>query len=156
MKKQYSKEEKAAYFKGLRDRWNEIKKAVTEKELDEIKAIILEHGLNVSPYSYAFTASQMRARGLDGIPYLDCKTFMGWKDRGFQVRKGEKSEISGIVWIGPDADGSEPKEERAQGELKFKADKRPPVFPRNYHLFHRSQVEAERPKRSGFFRAVLA
>lgn len=132
--KTYTKEEKKAYFAGLRERWSAVKKAVTAGELDEIKAIIAEHGLNVSAYSFAFTAAQMKHCGYEGIPYLDCKTYQGWKERGFQVRKGERSRISGIVWIGVGSKAEDP-------ETAEKHDKGY-VMPKEYHLFHRSQVEA--------------
>ena len=129
--KTYTKEEKKVYFASLRERWATIKKAVDDKKLDEINAIISEHGLKVSPYSYMFTAQSMKAQGYDGIPYLDCKTFMGWKDRGFMVKKGEKSTITGITWISVDTKHSEDN----GTEETFK-------MPKEYYLFHRSQVEA--------------
>ena len=71
----------------------------------------------------------MKYHGFDGIPYLDCKTFMGWKERGFIVRKGEKSLIAGITWVSVEGKEGEP------DDNGFK-------FPKEYHLFHRSQVEA--------------
>ena len=132
--KTYKAEEKKEYFAGLRARWQTIKDGVTSGKLDEIKAIIAEHGLNVSPWSYAFTASSMHFHGFDGIPYLDCKTFRGWQESGFQVRKGEKSLISGIVWIGCGAK-SEDADERIKTDRGY-------MMPKEYHLFHRSQVEA--------------
>ena len=126
--KTYTTEQKREYFKGLRERWQTIKSAVDDKQLDAIKAIIAEHGLNVSPWSYAFTVSSMKYHGFDGIPYLDCKTFMGWKERGFIVRKGEKSLISGITWVSV---------EGKEGEANDNGFK----FPKEYHLFNRTQVE---------------
>lgn len=137
MKKTYSAEEKKAYFAALRERWQDIKNRVTAGELDKIKAVIAEHGLTVSPWSYAFTAASMRAQGFDGIPYLDCKTFNGWKQRGFKVRKGEKSTIKGIVWLGVGSKAEDPDQAdkaRAQGKRGF-------LMPKQYALFHRSQVE---------------
>ncbi len=136
-KKTYSAEEKKAYFAALRERWQDIKNRVTAGELDQIKGIIAEHGLTVSPWSYAFTAASMRAQGFDGIPYLDCKTFNGWKQRGFKVRKGEKSTIKGIVWLGVGSKAEDPDtahKARAQGKGGF-------LMPKQYALFHRSQVE---------------
>lgn len=129
--KTYTKDEKKAYFQSLRTRWQTIKEGVTSGRLDEIKAIISEHGLNVSPWSFAFTAQSMAANGYDGIPYLDCKTFNGWMDRGFRVKKGEKSRISGIVWLSVDKK-NESGDERLESSYKM---------PKEYHLFHRSQVE---------------
>ena len=123
----YTKEEKKEYFKGLRERWQAVKDGVTSGQLDDIKAVIAEHGLNVSPWSYMFTAQSMKHNGYDGIPYLDCKTFLGWKDRGFMVRKGEKSKITGITWVSVTTKDGE--------DEAFK-------MPKEYHLFHRSQVDA--------------
>jgi len=80
----------------------------------------------------------MRAHNFDGIPYLDMKTYQGWKSSGFQVKRGEKSVVSGITWVGVGTRSEDPKEaERAEagGDKGF-------VFPKEYHLFHRSQVEA--------------
>ena len=132
--KTYTKEEKKEYFAGLRARWQAIKDGVTSGKLDEIKAIIAEHGLNVSPWSYAFTAASMKHFGFDGIPYLDCKTFLGWRETGFTVRKGETSKISGIVWIGRGTKSEDPNE-REGADTGY-------MIPKEYHLFHRSQVEA--------------
>ena len=131
--KTYTKEEKKIYFSELRARWQTIKDGVTSGKLDEIKAIIAEHGLNVSPWSYAFAAASMKHYGFDGIQYLDCKTFLGWRATGFTVRKGEKSKISGIVWIGC-GNKSEDIEKREGADTGY-------MIPKEYHLFHRSQVE---------------
>jgi len=76
----------------------------------------------------------MTNQGLNGIPYLDAKTYGGWQDNGFQVRRGEKSTLSGITWVqvgGKEAD----KGAETDGKDGF-------CFPKEYHLFHRSQVDA--------------
>ena len=125
MKKNYTKEQKAQYFKTLRARWQAAKEyAIDNGEV--IKAIMVNHGLNMSVYSFAFVQHQMQAQGLEGLPYLDVKTFQGWKENGFRVRKGEASTLSSIVWI-----SSEKKEEEEGGYS----------FPKATALFHRSQVE---------------
>jgi len=136
MRKEFSAEEKAAYFKGLREQWKAAKK-IAEEDGEEIRAIIANHGLNISVTGFVLCAQQMAALGLDGVPYLDCKTFKGWKENGFFVKKGERSRITGLTWIRTDG-----KEEREPGEDE---DKSGHVFPKAYHLFHRSQVvEAEK------------
>ena len=114
----------------LRERLGETKKLLTEGKIKEIEAISREHGLNVSAMSYFFVSLQMKALGLDGIPYLDCKTFQGWKSSGFSVCKGEHSHISGITWIRPTykTDGGDVEDSDY-------------IFPKEYHLFHRSQVK---------------
>ena len=132
--KTYTKEEKREYFKNLRDRWNSVKKSHTEKEISDAQAVIAAHGLNVSGYSFLFTTIQMEKLGLEGIPYLDAKTFQGWKEAGFQVRKGEKSLLSGITWVGVGNKSEDPDEAEKAGDEGY-------LFPKEYHLFHRSQVE---------------
>jgi len=131
MKKTYTKEEKAVYYRALRERWNRVKNIANE---DEIKAILMAHGLSFSIRSYFLVAQQMAALGLDGIPYVDTKTYKGWQENGFQVRKGEKSNIDGITWIAPSG-GEDTAEEVSEEKSHY-------VFPKVYHLFHRSQVEA--------------
>ena len=131
MKKQFTKEEKSEYFAALRDRWNSAK-TLSEEEKQQAAAIMLVHGFNVSAVGYYFVAAQMKAQGLEGIPYVDARTFQGWRESGFHVRKGEHSTISGITWIKATT-GSEATEPETE-EKGF-------VFPKEYHLFHRSQVE---------------
>ena len=132
--KTYTKEEKKEYFLSLRQQWASIKNSLTAGEIDEIKAVITSHGMNISPWSYAFTAWSMKAKGLEGIPYLDCKTFNGWKHAGFKVIKGQHSAIKGITWIGFGSKSDDPD--------KAAASDTGGVYPKEYHLFHRSQVEA--------------
>uniref|UniRef100_A0A6H2A5J6 Uncharacterized protein n=1 Tax=viral metagenome TaxID=1070528 RepID=A0A6H2A5J6_9ZZZZ len=132
MKKEYTKEERAAYYKALRERWQAAKNVGDE---DEVKAVMMQHGLNFSFRSYMFVKMQMNALGLDGIPYVDAKTFMGWKENGFMVRKGEKSQIDGLTWI---AINGKETEAPAEGESENHGF----VMPKCYHLFHRTQVDA--------------
>ena len=73
----------------------------------------------------------MQRLGLEGIPYLDCKTFHGWKDSGFHVIKGQHSLIKGITWITPTYKSKETGEEEISDYS----------FPKEYHLFHRTQVK---------------
>ena len=128
----YTPEQKKAYFKDLRDRWQEAKTAMTEGRIAEIEAIIMTHGLNISSTGFQIVSMEMRQHGFDGLPYLDAKTYQGWKENGFHVRKGEKSVLGSITWIpikGKEAKpGQDPKD--------------PFVMPKAYKLFHRSQVEA--------------
>ena len=121
----YTKEEKQKYFKELRARWQNSKALADNDET--AKALHREAGGNFSYYSFYFTLMDMKKFGYDGIPYVDCKTFKGWKDAGFIVKKGEKSKISGIVWLNVE-------DEKGNSDDDF-------VYPKVYHLFHRSQVE---------------
>ena len=62
------------------------------------------------------------------IVYVDAKTFNGWRDSGFKVRKGEKSKIEGMTWI-----KSIKEKEGEDDEVN--------LYPKRYALFHRKQVE---------------
>lgn len=135
MKKQFSKQEKAEYYKGLRERWQKAKELA---DVDAIKAIISNHGLNISPWSFAFVQMQMQAQGLSGLPYLDMKTFNGWKENGFRVKKGEHSKADGLVWM----DSFTKKEKNDVGETEEITVVLDHAVPKVYKLFHRSQVEA--------------
>lgn len=126
-KKQFTPEEKKAYFSGLRDRWMKSK-ALADND-KEAQALHREAGVNFSFYSYYFTLLEMRAAGLPGTPYIDCKTFKLWREAGFMVRKGEKSVITGITWV-PVVEPDDGKKGETRG-----------LMPKAYHLFHRNQVE---------------
>ena len=126
----YTKEQKAKYFKELRARWK-VSKEMADKD-ETAKALYREAGGQFSYYSFYFTLMDMRRLGYDGLPYVDCKTFNGWREAGFRVMKGEKSKISGIVWIHP----------KGKNEKGEEVDVDESVYPKIYHLFHKSQVEA--------------
>jgi hypothetical protein len=128
----YTKEQKKEYFAKLRERWAENKKRAEDdtEARGKYDAIVAEApSYGISYYSFYLTLQAMKANGWDGTPYIDTKTFKGWKEAGFIVKKGEKSKIDGITWLeikdkeaGDDDDGF--------------------LLPKLYHLFHRSQVEA--------------
>lgn len=131
--KTYTPEEKKQYMASLREKYSQTKKQLTEEKKAEIEKFIRENALRISPMSFFFVSLQMRSLGLDGIPYRDCKTFKGWKDEGHSVKKGEKSRISGIVWI-------HPQHKNTDGEIEENMDY---LFPKEYHLFHRTQVKQQ-------------
>lgn len=118
----HTKEEKQSYFKNLREKW---KLSKDKADVGAINEVIEEYGLKVSPYSFAFVAAQMKELGLVGIPYVDMKTYDGWRENGFQVRRGTKAKVAGLLWLRTD------KEDK---ENNFS-------FPKVYHLFHKTQVE---------------
>ena len=129
--KTVTKEERKQNFEALRKRWKDAKTQCDAGEISVIQAITKTHGLDVSPYSYFFVSAQIKAKGLEGIPYLDYKTYGRWRGNGFQVKKGEKSVIDGISWITPwekDKEGNDIKEKDYS-------------FPILYHLFGRHQVQ---------------
>lgn len=125
--KTYTKEEKQKYFKSLRERWQASKKMAENDET--AKALFNEVGGNFSYTSFYFTLQAMRNANYEGIPYVDCKTFHGWSDAGFKVRKGEHSKIDGITWM-------RPKSKSEDEEETF-------MYPKVYNLFHKSQVEVK-------------
>lgn len=122
----YTIEEKKEYFKNLREEWAALKKELTEEKITTFDAIMQANNFKVSPVSFYFVLLAMQRHKLDGIPYIDCKTFEKWKESGFMVKKGEKSKIRGITWIKVNDDDDDD---------KF-------IFPKQYNLFHKSQVEA--------------
>ena len=125
----YTKEQKQKYFKELRARWKASKELADKDET--AKALYQEAGSQFSYYSFYFTLMDMRRLGYNGLPYIDCKTFNGWKEIGFQVRKGEKSKISGIIWIHP----------KTKNEIGEEEEIEDSIYPKIYHLFHKTQVE---------------
>lgn len=128
---QYTKEQKIKYFSDLRSKWKR-NKALAENDNDA-RAIFNEAKLGkVSYFSFYFTLLSMKNQGLSGLPYVDCKTFAGWKDSGFKVKKGEKSKINGITWI-------HPKSTNDAGEIEENEDF---AYPKLYHLFHKTQVNS--------------
>jgi len=122
--KQYTKEQKNKYFKNLRERWA-TSKVLADKD-DTVKALYNEVGGDFSYYSFYWTLMDMKSLELEGIPYVDTKTFKGWKDAGFMVKKGEKSKLSGITWL--------PVKDKEGEETEY-------LIPKEYKLFHTSQVE---------------
>lgn len=133
MKTNHTQEEVKQYFHNLRKEWQQAKE-MSKKE--EFKAAYIEataNGLQVSITGWIFCKIQMEAQGLEGTPYIDTKTFNGWKSSGFKVKKGEKSKIHGLTWL------QSQKQKDNEEEEKF-------MFPKAYALFHKSQVEETNPE----------
>ena len=108
----YTKEQKKEYFANLRESWNNCKQ-LSEIKGKEIDAIINNHGLSISRTGFMFVSMQLEQQGLDGLPYLDAKTFKGWRENGFKVVKGQKSTLSGITWINCEKKNSDEKDDIA-------------------------------------------
>ena len=130
-KREYTTEEKRSYFKVLRESWNQSKALAKQDKVAE--ALFRESGLKgISYWSFYFVLKQMKELGLEGLPYIDMKTFDGWKETGFMVNKGETSKASGITWLkfgGKKAD--EQDEDNDVHEV---------LVPKRYHLFHLSLI----------------
>jgi len=128
----YTKEEKKAYFKALRDRWSDAKEASASDVNAQAKYQAIQSqapDFKISYTSFYFTLLDMRHQKLSGDPYIDAKTFQGWIKAGFQVIKGQKSTLKGVTWIKA---GAKDTDNDADGFL----------FPKEYALFHTSQVQA--------------
>lgn len=126
---------KAEYMESLRSRWQEAKKlSETEKYLAMFKECE-RVGLSVSKIGLTCCALQMEKQGLEGVPYIDAKTYNGWKISGFRVKHGEKSTLSGITWLtvaGKQQANEANVDDPATGGY---------IYPKAYALFHISQVE---------------
>lgn len=126
-------EKQKEHTKALRARWTRAKQLLTAEKISEIEAMIITHGMKISQTGFMIVSMDMKQQGFDGLPYLDAKTYKGWKDNGFQVRRGEKSTLGSITWVGVGQKEATP--EKPEGKSGF-------MFPKEYKLFHRSQVDA--------------
>ena len=130
--KKYTKEERQKYYKKLRDEWNGNKQ-LAENDTDakaQYQAIAENSPTGqISYYSFYFIYSAMKKLGLDGLPYVDAKTYNGWKKAGFKVKKGEKAKLRGITWV-----VFKEKDDDEEEETTY-------MYPKEYKLFHKSQVE---------------
>ena len=133
MKKQYTAAEKAEYYAQLRAKWSEVKALAGT---DDMQRVYMASGATVSAKGWTWVYNQMQEQGMDGWPVVDALTFQGWKAAGFTVRKGEKSTLSGITWIG----GIDKKDVDAIADSSTEKVKAR-MYPKVYALFHRSQVE---------------
>lgn len=112
------------------------KELYTPEQLDEalkhIQTLALV-GIRVSTYSFCEVQEVMKKRNLAGVPFLDTKTFNGWRAVGRRVKRGEKAIYQSVSWnkienIKEHADGTiEVKDEFSGGKV--------------YSIFHISQTE---------------
>ena len=128
---QFTPEQKKEYFAGLRQKWQQAKALATaDDQIGAIYVQLQQMGIgDISLYNVSLILMQAELLGLAGLPYVDFKTYEHWHKAGFQVRKGEKSPVFSLTWVGPkDDDDSEDKNDI-------------PRYPKMTHLFHSSQVE---------------
>lgn len=131
-KKVFTKEEKKAYFENLRLEWKKSK-ALAENDM-EAEALFRESGLEgVSYFSFYFVLKQMKALKLAGIPYVDTKTFQGWRENGYKVIKGEKSKLHGVTWL-------KVVDSKVVSRSSANEEEKGYLYPKVYHLFHKTQV----------------
>lgn len=126
----FTKAEKNAHFEKLRKLWNDAAEFAKDEAALAAHAEAKRMGVEVSIRSFCLVSEQMKSLNLQGTPYIDTKTFNGWTSAGFKVKKGERSKLSSIVFIGA-------KDSDADDDGK----KSGYVFPKECHLFHVSQVE---------------
>jgi hypothetical protein len=106
------------------DLWRLAEKWGEDEAIGIVAATIKEQaGIEVSDRNIRMVAMQLDALELPGLPYVHTRTFEGWRSAGRQVRKGEKSGIFSITWIG----GGEDEGSR---------------YPKVTNLFHLSQTDA--------------
>jgi hypothetical protein len=134
MQTKYTAEQRAEYMKSLRARWA-ANKARADQDADakaKWQAVQAEApDARISFYGFYFTLMSMQEQGLAGLPYIDAKTFNGWRASGFMVRKGEASKIEGVTWM---RGTSKKDDDDASGAGA--------LYPKRYALFHKTQVEA--------------
>ena len=134
MRKQYTKEEVAAFYGRQRERWAKSKELVNTDECLAVLREMAAQGIdNVSPTSVMFVVSQLKELNLPGLPFVDVKTFQGWKEIGMIVKKGEKAIITGVSWKPTERTNKETGETEETGNGRLLA--------KSYSLFHRSQVQ---------------
>lgn len=129
-RKQYTPEEKRAYYAKLHQEWREAKAAAQGN--GEVEAIFKHLQKMNIPYlslvNIQLVLMQAQALGFEGMPYVDFKTYEHWQKSGFQVRRGETSQVHTITWIGQDANEDDEDSESYR-------------FPKLTSLFHSSQVD---------------
>jgi hypothetical protein len=113
----------------------------TQEEFDRAvkhMQVLALAGIVCSPASFIDVMKVMEAKGLDGVPFMDTKTFNAWRGEGRRVKKGEKAIYQSVSWnkienIKEHKDGSiEVTDEFRGGKI--------------YSLFHRSQTEEIKSK----------
>lgn len=133
-KRKYTPEEIKQYYAEIRERWTIAKELSTSDKCRAILDQMALHGITeVSPTSIMAVQMQLEELGLDGLPFVDVKTFQGWKEIGYVVRKGQKSILTGVSW--------KPTEKKNQETGETEETGRGRLLAKGYALFHRSQVE---------------
>lgn len=129
-RKEFTPEQKTEYFKQLRTQWQAAKSlAAADNTIGAMYSQLCQMGLgDISLYNVSLIFMQAQALGLEGLPYVDFKTYEHWQKSGFQVRKGEKSPVFSLTWVG----GKKDEDDKDSDTHRY---------PKLTHLFHSSQVE---------------
>ena len=128
-KNEFTSEQKREYFASLRSKWAAAKALASTDAMSAAYAQLRGMGIgDISLYNVSLILMQAQSLGLDGLPYIDFKTYEHWRSSGFQVRKGEKSAVFSLTWIGAKGEDGE----EVEGAR----------WPKMTYLFHSSQVEA--------------
>ena len=123
--------DKKTYYANMRKKRKqakELSEKITPLEREELQKI---HEVipQMSDTGYMFCKIQMKNEGLEWLPGLDTKTYKGRKDLGFKVKKWQKSIIKGFTRV-------------KTKNKEWEDDDDGYMYPKVYHLFHTSQVEA--------------
>lgn len=120
----------------------ENKVLYTQEQLDEaykyMKTLALV-GIYTSPQSFLEVKSVLEAKNLEGVPFIDTKTFAGWQAVGRRVKKGEKAIYQSVTW-----NKIENIKEHADGSLEITDEFRGGKV---YSIFHISQTEEVKSKK---------
>lgn len=136
-KRELTAAEKERFIQRQRElvaRWRAAKAYAAENP-DEFETMLARaqfvHGATpISPANFVFVYRQMQAEKMQGIPYVDARTFQKWRELGRSVRKGETARLWSVTWIGR----PEPAAEAGEDEvMRF--------WPKTTALFHLSQTE---------------
>lgn len=121
----------------IRKDWLEAKETASKTNIESLAEYkrLVQEGLKISATNFFYVLQQMKKINLTGVPYLDARTFKGWKDIGYKVKKGEKSKIHGVSWLKVEGE--------VEGENKDMKKLDKVIFPKVYHLFHISQIEKD-------------
>lgn len=111
----------------LRSVWIKAKASISESEKEKIEAFKKLNNMQISYISFFIVQCAMNSQKLKGYPYIDAKTFSGWKEEGKIVKKGQKHFCTSITWV-----PSNKKDDDSDDTF---------MYPKGYFLFHRSQVE---------------
>lgn len=112
----------------------ESRQAELEELILKVSAAEQFAGKDISWTQFGFVLGQMMELGLEGYPYIHARTYEGWRAAGRQVRKGEKSVLTSIAWVGANRNQDGEATEDRPGSRR--------LWPKTTNLFHVSQTDA--------------
>ena len=118
-------------------RWRAAKKYAADNAENikaQFEAAMSIAGIQISVTNFCLVLQQMTAQKLKGVPYIDARTFDGWRFAGRYVRKGESATLHSITWVAGGRPAPEPGNNETPEEMTR-------LYPRATALFHISQTE---------------